>query len=44
MVLCIIPPNFRPIAEILNELERQRRLGRIDDAWNDDNTRHIISD
>ena len=30
MVLCIIPPHFRPIAEILNELERQRRLGRID--------------
>ena len=30
MVLCIIPWNFRLIDEILNELERQRRWGRID--------------
>ena len=30
MVLCIIPPNFRPIGEILKELERERRSGRTD--------------
>ena len=30
MVLCIIPPHFKLIAEILKELERERRLGRTD--------------
>ena len=45
MVLCIIPPNVRLIAEILKELEWERRLGtdrRTDgqpDARTDDNTR-----
>ena len=46
MLLCIIPPYFWPISEILKELERQRRCsGRTEktdgrtDEWNDDNTR-----
>ena len=30
MVLCFIPPNFRFIAEIFKELERERRSGRND--------------
>ena len=30
MVLCIIPPNFRPTTETLKELERWRRLGQAD--------------
>ena len=46
MVLCIIPPNFRLIAEILKEFERERRSGRTDGppagrsgAMTDGNTR-----
>ena len=30
MVMCIIPPNFRLLAEILKELERERRSGWTD--------------
>ena len=30
MILCIITPNFRPITEIIKELERERRSGRTD--------------
>ena len=30
MVMCIILPNFRLIAEILKELERERRSGRTE--------------
>ena len=30
MVLCIIPPNFRLLAEILKELEREHCSGRTD--------------
>ena len=31
MVLYIIPPNSRQIAEILKELEQERRLGQTDE-------------
>ena len=51
MILCIIPPNFRLIAIILQELERERSLGRTDgqtdkrtDAMADDNTRRADGD
>ena len=30
MVLCIIPPNFRIIAEVIKDLERNRLSGRTD--------------
>ena len=50
IILCIIPPNCRPIAEILKEAEREHGSGRTDgqtdgwtdwrpDAMTDDNTR-----
>ena len=42
MLLCIISSNFRLIAEILKELESERRSGRTDgrpDTMTDDNTR-----
>ena len=44
MELCIIPPNFRLIAVILKELERERRSGWTDgrtDAMTHDNTRQV---
>ena len=36
MLLCIIPPHFRRIPEILKELKRERRSERTDgqkDGW-----------
>ena len=40
MVLCIIPRKFRPIAEILEELERERRpVGT--DGWTDSRTQWL---
>ena len=33
MLLCIIPPYFMPIADILKELERQRRPSDLVQAY-----------